>query len=436
MVSSSLLRETLNGPKWAVYKEVLLKTSVEGFRQSALVELKLYPIHAVMLDWFVYFASSGRSETIEHDGRVFHWVSFNHLKTDLPCLEHTRDRQTVPDMFSRLCGGDKDNYPLIKLVRRVQRGTRVYFAIRGDVIDRMRNGGPMSDLGLRDGEPVVHEKLKRSRKLSPEIQGIVDELLALKRKGSGSPALFQNQPPEDAFHYTKAIERFGQKLSALYTGRWYRDYRVNDIFESRNHRLITSETMKAVKACRGSWSAVRDLVWAAARHYRKWWWADKEPTSKDWLPRDLSTWMYAEHNESSVFLACVLFEPDPAREEAIDKVYDSLLPEVQAAAERVLSSQWDQGAFWTRIRGVCSWYTRVKSELIRKDTNARYWFAGGVVEWFDKYVDWLVSLSGGNPRALYLKQIGVGNPTWDAWCTASAQRHHITADIPLDLSVD
>jgi hypothetical protein len=262
-----------------------------------------------------------------------------------------------------------------------------------------------------------------SRVVNREIIDIIEGLLLIHQRGPRTPKLFTNRFPGRNDGYSKTIIGAAERLWSIYEGRFFREYRVDPQFIDRNAQYITPGTREKIKGARGSWEAVSRLVFEAARNYRQWWWAEHEPENKDWLQPNITWWLFDSYNCFSVFLVCVDRPPDLLREVMSDRVWATLPAGIPELAEQILNPKWDSISFWTRVRDVVEWFDTYRRALEEADSNACYWFDGGVVLWFERYVKWLLDLTGSG--GMYLKNVGVYCPTWNAWYTHAARLHNI-----------
>jgi hypothetical protein len=398
------------------------------FRTEGLRKYDLSQGDALALYWFFRSALSGWMKRAPQRDATYYWVNYKYAAE---CLFTTP--RAVQDSFDRLCGyyrGKRINpqiiYPLGKLIIPTASGRRCYFGL---------NKEPFLEIVIQETfsgeEYVLMDKSMNSTKLieadlpptngkggiRPEIQDIIEELLQIHQRGKESPLVFANRLPKPGGNYTKTILQAARTIQSIYAGRFARDCRVGSEFLDRNGVYITDDTWRELDAMKGSWEAVRDGLFGAVKNYRQWFWPENEPEHKDWLPRDISTWLFDRFNQSSVFLACILGKPYPLRETKADRVYESLPPKIRSIGETLYQEGWDPVVFWLKMKDIVGWYED-NCQLISSEPNLRYWFEGSLVIWFRKYVNWVSTLDG-----LYLKQVGIGNPTWTAWCTHSAKEH-------------
>ncbi len=289
-------------------------------------------------------------------------------------------------------------------------------------------GAVTSEVKLIDGGDTPAPAAKG---LSPEIAQLFEDLIKINCRGKNTPRLFQNRLPSGpAGKPSKALITAAQKIRSIYDGRFLREYPSSQEFLKRNSHLVQLEAVKGILAgVKGDMAGTLRLVFEAARNYRQWWWQENEPEKKDWLPRDLSMWLYNAYSQQSVFLACLAGPPNPLRETAADRLYESLPVEICDAARELYQKSWGADRFWGQIKGVVDWYYGPGAEVRAQDTNAAYWFGYGLEDWFGRYVRWLKDLGGGDGRGLYLKQIGPGNATWAAWLSYGAGKHNIGVDM-------
>jgi hypothetical protein len=405
------------------------------FRTDSLNQYNLTQSDALTLYWFFRSVLSGWMKRAPQNNTVLFWVNYTYAAD---CLYTTP--RAVQDSFGRLCGyhrGEIMNpglqYPLTKIVIPSPNGKRCYFGINRD---------PFMEIVILDSfsekEIIAMEHSMNSPKLievgipqttgkkgiRPEIQAIINDILQIHQRGKETPLVFSNRLPKSGGTYTKTLLQAAQYIQSIYHGQFYRDYRVTPEFITRNN--ITEDTRTSLSGMKGSWEEVSKGIFNAAKNYRQWFWLENEPETKDWLPRDISQWLYNQYNQTSIFLACLNGKPFPLRETQADRVYNSLPNKIKQLGEDLYQNGWDSVAFWCKIRDVVDWYES-HVDLIQKEPNLRYWFENDLNLWFKKYVTWLQQLNG-----LYLKQIGINNPTWTAWCIYSSKEHNFSSKMILD----
>jgi hypothetical protein len=107
-------------------------------------------------------------------------------------------------------------------------------------------------------------------------------------------------------------------------------------------------------------------------------------------------------------------------------VYDSIPEGVWGLAESLYQTGWDSVLFWLKIKDMVNWFEENRTKLEKLDNNIGYWFDGGLTPWFKRYVLWLRELAG---QGIFMSQIGIDCPTWNAWCTWGAKKHGFRLDI-------
>jgi hypothetical protein len=250
-----------------------------------------------------------------------------------------------------------------------------------------------------------------------EIMMLIEDLLKIHQRGKDTPLLFNNRLPKSEKTVTKTMIHTADRIRAIYEGKFGREFRISPEFIDRYDSLITKETWERLSEIKGSWDAVRAAIFEAARNYRQWWWPENEPEKKDWLTRDISTWLFDNYYQTSLFLACLVRGPYPVRETAADRVYNSIPAGVRKQAEGLYQPSWDAIIFWSKIRDIVYWFEGHRD----LEGNIGYWFDGGINVWFENYLKWLDDLAG---QGLYLSHIGTDCPTWNAWCTWGARKHN------------
>lgn len=401
------------------------------FLPHQLQHYGLFQSDVVLLKWFIQYASTGKMMRREPEGPPYFWVDYDNAAQNL----FTSPR-TIRRSFSRLCDAPP-GYPPPLLKSRVpnlsRQGSRCFFMLTREFIEtvvplEIRGGSAMSKI-TGSCKLLEADLSPESRVVNREIIDIIEGLLLIHQRGSRTPKLFTNRFPGRSDGYSKTIIGAAERLWSVYEGRFFREYRVDPKFIDRNAQYITPGTRDKIKGVRGSWEAVSRLVFEAARNYRQWWWPENEPENKDWLQPNITWWLFDQYTSSSVFLACVDRGPDRLRELTADRIWAGLPDGIPELAERLRNPDWDARVFWARVRDVVEWYTVHRRPLEDRDSNACYWFDGGVAAWFGRYVQWLTDLSGANGKGLWLKNIGVGCPTWEAWYTHAARAHNIRVSL-------
>lgn len=393
-----------------------MRSYVEGFNQEALVKYKLNPSDALILQWFKSFSLSGKQKYIDRKENRYYWVKYSKVIEDLPCL-YISNPVVIGRIFQRLSAPEM---PLEKLRANVNGIQEIYFRFRPEILQELE----CSDMKLL--EEVVQkpkEKLKNNHRINPNIMTTLEDIKCINLPNKDLP-LFSFSIPEDPNHYTKSIKAFQDKLLSLYTGNFLREYPISEKFLKRNEFYITKETNEKIRACKGSWNNIYNLLLQSARHYRKWFCQDKEPANKSWLTRDISNWIYSPHNQYSLFYICIVKYPSPLREVNGEKLYNSIAPpELKRIAENLLwRPEFDAVGFWSRIKSVIRWYKDNVPRLARKDTGVLYWIGNGIEEWFENYCRWILELTDDKP---WLSNLGTNCPTWRAWLTYAQKNHGI-----------
>ena len=416
-------------PRIAYYQNAL---------NTAILKKKYGLIHADLetLHWFFQFACSGRMKNIDTErGRAFF--------IDYPLAADALDftvRQ-LRDSFSRLSGGVREApAPLYKYKRHTRSGAESYFGFNPEtaldifspaVLKSAKMEEFMAVTKLLEGGPAPNQPAARI--IKPIISDTFHALLSLQIRGGETEYIFTNRLPEkNGGKYTKALLTAAEIMYQLHEGTFLGRSPLSEEFQERNRHYITDEARAAIEAAKGDMSRVSELLVRAARRYRKWFWAENEPENKDWLPRELSAWMYNRYGQTSIFLACCAKDPDPVREVVADRIFDALPEWITDAAGELLRPGVDAVSFWAKIKTVLDWYEDRAQLLIAIDSNTRYWLDGGARRWFDRYKVFLKSLTK-NYATLYLSHLGTGNRTWTAFCGNAAAEYSLTVDVNGDI---
>lgn len=391
---------------------------------------------AQTLQWFLFFASSGKMKRMPQRDGVYFWVNYDYAAKSL----YTTTR-SIQANFDHLCGYNKGEllrpglvYPVSKIVIPTASGKRSFFGFNREPMSQIVDWNGFSKEGVVFMEKSMNsyklleleEKEIPSGAIRREIRELLEDLLNIHQRGKDTPLLFSNRMPKSSGKPTKTIMAAVNKIQAIYEGRFIREYRISAEFTERNNQLIDETTWKKIASMKGSWTLIREGLFEAVRNYRQWFWPEKEPESKDWLPKDLSTWLFDEYGQSSLFLATLNRGPFPVREKAADRVYDTIPGPIKDMAEELYQEGWDSLTYWRKIREIVVWYKSSRATLEGLDINTKYWLDGGVTAFFKRYSAWLRELAG---NGIFLNQIGLDCPTWNAWCTWGAKKHNFKVSV-------
>jgi hypothetical protein len=83
---------------------------------------------------------------------------------------------------------------------------------------------------------------------------------------------------------------------------------------------------------------------------------------------------------------------------------------------------FDGFLFWKRIKSLVKWYRENAEELIGEDPNYFYWLGSGILDYLEDYKNWLLKFTNNN---IFLKNIGINNPTWDYFISEKMKKHEI-----------
>ena len=100
-----------------------MKFTIEGFSQAELVARGLDAIDAIILRWFVDFQNTGKMKRIVHNGEVFHWVQYQAVIDDLPCVGIS-NKESLGRRFQKLVKAE-----ILNLVIYSVGGRFSYFAV-------------------------------------------------------------------------------------------------------------------------------------------------------------------------------------------------------------------------------------------------------------------------------------------------------------------
>jgi hypothetical protein len=103
-----------------------MKYTIEGFSQKILVDKGLDAVDAVILRWFVDFHVSGKMKRLVQGDKVYHWVHYQSVIDDLPCIGVT-NKESLGRRFQKLVKAE-----VLSMVIYTVGGKFSYFAINPD----------------------------------------------------------------------------------------------------------------------------------------------------------------------------------------------------------------------------------------------------------------------------------------------------------------
>lgn len=397
-----------------------MKTSFLGFNQNKFISLGLTFNHMIILDWLIYFAHSGKQTIIEtkKEYQHYYWVYYKKVFDDLPGLPF-KSNQKLNFIFKELSGEHTSNtekYPLIKIVKNTLYGRKVGFAIRENVLEWLREAGEEKMNNLFGEE--YKNKDKKIKSLNKNVFNIINELLNLK-KYDGTP-IFRDKKPLDEYTYTKGLLHFQEKVLLIYSGMFIRTYKQDVSFLSKNKSYNIEENLKKLNTIKNDWVSIKDMLVLAAKCYGTWFDPENQPINKDWLRKNLDSWIFDSIFNGSLFLACMDGPAYPIREISAEKIYNSIPSNIRKIFIPLYKNIYDGFTFWNKVKSMYGWIVNNKKYLKEKDSNFNYWYYNDE-QWLNEYKEWLVSFAD----TLYLNHLGTGNKTWAAWINYGKEKHEL-----------
>lgn len=82
-----------------------MKYTIEGLSQAKLLEWGLDSVDAVILRWFADFYHGSRMKVLQHDGKEYRWLQYQHVIDELPICGIS-DRDAMANRFRKYvrCG--------------------------------------------------------------------------------------------------------------------------------------------------------------------------------------------------------------------------------------------------------------------------------------------------------------------------------------------
>jgi hypothetical protein len=387
--------------------------SVSGFKSEKLKKLNLNCVHAIILDWVVYFARSNKQFLLSNpnDDEKYYWVKYSKIYADIPLPFDSN--YLLNKCFDNLTGNNDPKYPLIKKVFHTKSGNMVGLAIRENVIAWLKGSEGSMDtcIGLFDTPIQNKNKIngERKTKLNKNAFYIINSLSKLKKEDGDN--LFSMVFPKDEKHYSKSIYNFQNQLLDLYEGKFYKNYIYNiaDWFSLKYKWYITDESKKLIQNCKDSWENIEKLILNSCKNLSLWYNVNTELTDKDKLPKNISTFIYNSFSKISMFYICLIKPPSEVREASTDSLYKTIDSVVRNEMKIVKKNDWDGYSFWNRVKKIQDYYD--KNNL---NVKYQYWLGNGIQEFIIGYKEFLIGLTGGL-EFVNLGNVGTGNKTWEAF---------------------
>lgn len=412
-------------------------------------ELQLNQSDAITLQKFLHFQLSGKMKTLPAPYDKYFWVDYGFFASQLMTTEWK-----IRDSFAKLSGRNKNAnknmiFPLSFQSKSTgdKRGVQCYYATQKECFEIMmpfQISPRLEELKkymttVKLIEAGADLQAKGSRIINPQIEELLKTLLLINIHGRDSKQLFIDRAPDkNKGQYTKQLQTAAKCIWEIYEGKFLRENEIDGEFWEKNDSLISiSEAQEKLRSVKGSWDKTTQLIISAARNYRQWFWSDRKPETKDWLPQNISSWIYDRHFKTSLFAVCLSTPPESLGALAADRIYysETITDEMALLAKSLYQPGYDAVQYWARIKSIGDWYDERKKLLCGIDNNCGYWFDGGKSKWFSRYIDWLKQLGGGNGQTLTLRNFGINNNTWAAFCKNGMQAHSIEIEMWQDIDV-
>lgn len=420
-----------------------------AFYSDVVDELKLSPMSLVVLKKYIGFVISGRMKSLPAPHDKYFWVDYSYFAADCYLTE-----RVVKNLFAQLCGRFPEAnknlmYPLILQTKCIKgyKGTQCYYAFQeecGKVLIPFQISPRLEELkkymtSIKLIEAGNELQAKGSRIINSQVEELITTLLSITIKGRDSKPLFIDRTPSNfKGKYTKQLQKAAKHIHEIYEGKFFRENNIEEEFWDRNQSTGgREEIQERLRAVKGSWEKTSQLLILAARNYRQWLWSDRQPENKEWLPRNIQSWIYDAHFKTSLFAASIVNPPEPLNNLVADRIYDSksLTDEMALLAKSLYQPGYDAVQYWARIKAVGEWYDERKKLLCEIDSGCGYWFDGGKSKWFARYIEWLKDLAGGEGATLSLRNFGPENATWIAFCKQGMKLHGIEIEMWQDIDV-
>jgi hypothetical protein len=395
-----------------------------SYDDKEIARLGLTLNDAYFLEWFINFKDSEKmnrlSESLnkdkEHD---YYWITYSKIIKDLPLL-YIKNNTSINNMLNRLCGKGKSNsysYPLIRQKVNINMVNRSFIAIRPEVIAKMKGIGFTEELGIAKIPKI--EKKDSICSLSPNVEKILIELDKLKLLDNRK--LFSFTLSTDHHIHTKSMKHFQDACYDLYEGRFNSRNPIAEWFLEKNQYYITNFTSKEICACKHDWNQIYNVILCAANNYISWFENDRETVNKEWLTRDIGSWMYFGLKQTSMFMVSIKCKASKTREVVAENTFNRLPDYIQNRFMDFYNDKWDNLTYWNKIYSVYKWYNDNAENLMLSNTNYSYWLDSGIEKFMQGYCDFI------NERCspIYLKNFGTKCATWFWFLDTKKDEHGI-----------
>jgi len=398
---------------------------IASYDDKELVKLGLTLNDAYFLEWFINFKDSNKmlklSEQLNDDKKHdYYWITYSKVINDLPLL-YLKNNTSINAMLNRLSGKNKNNsylYPLTRQTVNINLTNKTFIAIRPEVIAKMKGVGFTDELGIKN--IPKQEKKDSICSLSNNTEKILIELDKLRLPDNRK--LFSFTIPADHRIHTKSMKHFQDCLYDLYEGRFNSRNKIADWFKKKNHYYLEDEIcIKEIKDCKGNWSQIYMVLQCAANNYVSWFENDRESQNKEWLTRDIGSWMYYGLKQTSMFIVSIKCKATKTREVIAEKTFNNLPPHIQNQFSEFYNNEWDGLTYWNKIYSVYKWYKDNAKNLILENINYSYWLDNGVNEFMQDYYYFINNTIG----TKYLKHFGTKCPTWSWFINEKKEEHGI-----------
>lgn len=283
----------------------------------------------------------------------------------------------------------------------------------------MNTSGFFSSQDLIALNPPKYDKTKILCRLAPNVESILIELNELKI--NDKKKLFSFTLPTDHNIHTDSMRRFQSSLQDLFLGIFEKNHKINEKFIERNSFYINDRNYKLIKECKNNWDKIKELVIESANHYLTWFEIGKEPQKKDWLTRDIGTYIFDPMNKGSMFLVTMIKDSTSLREVIAEKTFNNLPSNITNLFQEFYKDEWDGLTYWNKIYSVYKWYKDNAKNLMAENINYSYWLDKGINDFMQEYYDFINVELG----IKYLKHFGTKCATWNWFISSKKEEHGI-----------
>ena len=373
-----------------------------GLNNKFLSQIKYLKHNHILILCYLYNwvagANSPKLKQIDDSGFLYFYIYINKIAEDL-CLS----RKQVQDALFRLENRDRKIQTTLQpfiIPKMNYQENRLYIALNPAMIPFvLADDKKISVLQKKLGGNSYNVSKVRSNNMSAlfddgsvkkgftvEAENLVKEIL------NENQNIFTTRIPQN-YTSSKTYCKCCRLVQDLWNGTFASSRENQNNYKIGDSKWFNTDGWREkIKAVKGDWDKVRELLKQAVANYKLMFEPENMPFNKDNLPKSFEKWLYDSFtfgfdNPISYFVLS-LNEPNKTvkqlSENKADKIYDELPAKVKKYGNELfdMSSGGYSGTFWENIKNMVEWGNEVC-----KIENAGYWISSGadLVKKFAEY---------------------------------------------------